>query len=558
MASLSSRPPQTGTATVTPRAGWGGGTDQGSAFRGMGRGRGGRGGGDRGRGGRGGARGGRTGSSSISETTPRGFSNSKSDGAPTDGPGPKLPSRRISHQSSTRKPPALNIEPASPVDGHPASASLGSAKSPRRKRSHQPKPTLASSVKPIPIEAAMAALRPQMTRKASSGPPSPHGLVKDAPPHLSAGPSVQTFDIKSNIDTLVERVRAIAMERPNTPGSHIDWAGDDDDTLPDLDDWGVHSTGTLGTTVSEAGMLGLMSPILDDSLKQLPIHDDKSKSPSVNGAALSPKVLPADVADEKSNVPAENGVKHEDNPPKAVESVSERTPQTKTASNGLSSKPSPASTHTPSTIVSSHTTLHPSLPTKPASIEPTKTESPSALPGSNTESKHPATATTSPSVPEPVSADSATKSTTGSARPPRKDLFAPDRPGLEASMHAPKNLSQRKEESEARDGVSSSRNGTSFNPAHGRSRTLGRPAPGPAPTRPFKSGPNTPHTSTMQHARTQSTPPAAPAVRHARQGSRPVIASSAISSIMKTLGGPGTSPRRQPAPPTSSSATSSE
>lgn len=125
----------------------------------------------------------------------------------------------------------------------------------------------------------MAALRPQMTRKASSGPPSPHALVKDAPPHLSAGPSVQTFDIKSNIDTLVERVRAIAMERPNTPGSHIDWAGDDDDTLPDLDDWGVHSTGTVGTTVSEAGMLGLMSPILDDSLKQLPIHDDKSKSP---------------------------------------------------------------------------------------------------------------------------------------------------------------------------------------------------------------------------------------------------------------------------------------
>lgn len=45
--------------------------------------------------------------------------------------------------------------------------------------------------------------------------------------------------------------------RPSTPGTHIDWAGDDDDTLPDLDDWGVSHA-------------DLISPIIVDGLRALP------------------------------------------------------------------------------------------------------------------------------------------------------------------------------------------------------------------------------------------------------------------------------------------------
>ena len=42
----------------------------------------------------------------------------------------------------------------------------------------------------------------------------------------------------SGIDSLVDHVRHMAMERPITPGSasHIDWAGDDEDDEDDEED----------------------------------------------------------------------------------------------------------------------------------------------------------------------------------------------------------------------------------------------------------------------------------------------------------------------------------
>jgi hypothetical protein len=86
--------------------------------------------------------------------------------------------------------------------------------------------------------------------------------------------------------------------RPSTPGSHIDWAGDEDDSLPDLDDWGVPSSSVAPTNPDpgktaniEKAQLQLMSPILDDSLKQLPHSFDKtSPSPSVGSGSLSPNI----------------------------------------------------------------------------------------------------------------------------------------------------------------------------------------------------------------------------------------------------------------------------
>ncbi|KAM6495544.1 hypothetical protein JOM56_008250 [Amanita muscaria] len=99
-------------------------------------------------------------------------------------------------------------------------------------------------------------------------PPSPK--TNDVPPSQSNTNSVPTAsnsssDVKSNIDALVERVRASAManNRPNTPGSHIDWAGDDDNSLPDLDDWGI-SPPTLPTGHT------MISPIIVDGLTPLP------------------------------------------------------------------------------------------------------------------------------------------------------------------------------------------------------------------------------------------------------------------------------------------------
>jgi hypothetical protein len=59
----------------------------------------------------------------------------------------------------------------------------------------------------------------------------------------------------------------MAENRPSTPGSHIDWAGEEDDSLPDLDDWGVTTTRT-NTSADERR--DEISPILADALKPLP------------------------------------------------------------------------------------------------------------------------------------------------------------------------------------------------------------------------------------------------------------------------------------------------
>lgn len=102
----------------------------------------------------------------------------------------------------------------------------------RRRRSHQgrrPSVSLNNQGKLLSVQTS--------GRKASTEPSSPN-LAKDLPPHLDAATSTATVtEFKSNLDAHVERVRAVAMDRPHTPGSHIDWA-DNDDSLPDLHDWG--------------------------------------------------------------------------------------------------------------------------------------------------------------------------------------------------------------------------------------------------------------------------------------------------------------------------------
>ncbi|KAI6034327.1 hypothetical protein BKA83DRAFT_4188321 [Pisolithus microcarpus] len=97
-------------------------------------------------------------------------------------------------------------------------------------------------------------------------------------------PLLPRKDFRHDIEALVERVRAVAMaeNRPTTPGSHIDWAGDEDDSLPDLDDWGVTTTHIMADEERDEGI----SPILGDTLKQLPEpHSDAGHHDKQEGQA---------------------------------------------------------------------------------------------------------------------------------------------------------------------------------------------------------------------------------------------------------------------------------
>src|SRR5882762_359398 len=270
--------------------------EPGSAFRGLTKGRGdrGRGGGRSGRGGRAGSgssRGGRGGGDQANGTKSENIS-TKAD-APvsvksTPAAEPSTPSvekapmpaasnppkTKANSRRGSRNVPTLILPPSSPsVETSPASASARPPNRRRRSQQHGKSPVTATSPKPglshgLSVEPIRSPnlLLPQRARTGPSSPKAPH---KDVPPHLSAGPDVTTFDMKHNIDALVERVRAVAMDnnRPTTPGSHIDWAGDDDDSLPDLDDWGVTtSTSVIGDKETNVDI----SPILVDGLKTLP------------------------------------------------------------------------------------------------------------------------------------------------------------------------------------------------------------------------------------------------------------------------------------------------
>lgn len=79
--------------------------------------------------------------------------------------------------------------------------------------------------------------------------------MKDLPPHLAGvenGTPV-VHDLRQEISSLVDHVRHMAMDqnRPDSPGIHIDWAGEDDDSLPDLDDWFTNSKRPSDTSESE-------------------------------------------------------------------------------------------------------------------------------------------------------------------------------------------------------------------------------------------------------------------------------------------------------------------
>ncbi|KAF9534427.1 hypothetical protein CPB83DRAFT_902350 [Crepidotus variabilis] len=254
--------------------------DSGGAFNGLsrpgrGRGRGGH------RGGRGGGRGNHSGRESRQSPIEDGSHLSKAD-APTPGPSPSnstagrpQPAAIQTSRSSDKSTPAEAASPAKtkppsrktsratpsavntqiPPVSEPSSSPVSSRPANKRKKSQNSKANgiiPPKVVPPAPIDT---------TSQSSKIQTPPHTApIKDAPPHFN-----QRSDMRHDIDVLVERVRASAMDhRPATPGSHIDWAGDDDDSLPDLDDWGV-TTSTFNSTKSET-----ISPIIVEGLRPLP------------------------------------------------------------------------------------------------------------------------------------------------------------------------------------------------------------------------------------------------------------------------------------------------
>ncbi|KAF7345421.1 hypothetical protein MVEN_01560100 [Mycena venus] len=113
---------------------------------------------------------------------------------------------------------------------------------------------------------------------------------KDTSPHLAGS----SFDMRKNIDAVVDRVRAVTMDnRPSTPESCIyyderlpDLEGNDDERLPHLHDWDVSD---VPTNVDNATSVGdkdedemTEAPIIAGSLKPLPEHIAKHRTPSSN------------------------------------------------------------------------------------------------------------------------------------------------------------------------------------------------------------------------------------------------------------------------------------
>src|ERR1700722_2983993 len=158
---------------------------------------------------------------------------------------------------SRHRPPDLRsvvITSIPAVENSPPKPNTHTRSSNRHKRTQrQPK------ARTLPSSLHDSGLR---SNRDSRSPASPLEYPRDPPPHLAIASRVSPHDIRRDVDSLVERVRAVAMDhRSTSPGSHLDWAGDEGDSLPDLDDWGEPAQTSKGEEIS---------PIIVEGLKSLP------------------------------------------------------------------------------------------------------------------------------------------------------------------------------------------------------------------------------------------------------------------------------------------------
>jgi hypothetical protein len=593
----SSTPTPSGSSNPSPR--WPrSGPEPGSAFNGISRGGRGRGGG---RGGRGG--GGRPNTASRDNKSPGETRPPK--GAPQEKSGPTQPSKISAPSagpSAAEKPSIPNPtkpKPSSRKSSHnipsvvvaSPGADVSSASSPksqnRRRRSQTIKGSGLQKINPPAADDNL--LRPMRPRL----PTVPHTApIKDTPPHLSNN----NFDMRNNIDALVERVRAVAMaeNRPSTPGSHIDWAGDDDDSLPDLDDWGV-STSSQSTHPAE-----MISPIIVDGLRPLPEPTSEPLTPPISrfevvspsqpilghkpaesdSSPASTPFTPTGLFNEESKRLDFHSTSVPDPLPKATPpSINARGTDTIKTSlhHSLPPKPVTSAPNARAKLVGNNT-RGPTVPApsaKEASVVPKPTATaPKNLTlvnaGSKAESSEPLlkeavnetpiTTTTNniPDIKEDVIDEGVAESIHASSSTEDFSISRKDS-DLSASIHAPQALV---DSLSAPAGLSSytetSHGSRNSSYGHTRAHTVGRPPsfprspPGEYVPRFSRSGQNTPRGGgggyqENSHFRTHSTPPAGVGLNNYRTPhSRPVITGDAISKLARTIGTSNGSPLNRP------------
>ncbi|KAG6886061.1 hypothetical protein C0993_004051 [Termitomyces sp. T159_Od127] len=351
--------------------------------------------------------------------------------------------------------------------------------------------------------------------------------IKDAPPHLTS-----TINKHDDVDAVLDRVGVAHVDdRAHTPGSHIDWAGDDDDSLPDLDDWGITS---VKVAINENG---LMSPLGVNNLRPLPdIVTDADSSPHRETLILTKSSF----SDQIETTPHQaNG-----------------------STNGILTSgkffPFPNSSFLnvlihyvikdDAHVAAPITTTQEPLVSAPASAKVSLcTFPPPYVAGSTLQDE---VALLEPKVNAPVAKvelglAAYIHSPDGSSD--KEDPFSNilGRNGLSASIHAPHAVDMMETKSIPSDISVHSR----VSPEHQTHRyhATGRPPSSlraDDSSRPSRSGYNTPRGGlSAYHARTHSTPPAGSHTRRS-PAHRPVLTGDAISRLAKTIGGTTPSPAR--------------
>ena len=592
-----------GPSNTSPR--WGRSGEPGSAFNGLSRGRG-RGGAGGGRGGRGRTRD-RGGQSTREPTTTE---DDIRDIQPDNSQSSSSPSTKssISPSVSTPAPGNPNVPPASsskpklssrrgsrtipqirePGEIASASTSTPAKLSHKRRRSQAGKPALHGPPKVNPPILNDNLLRSNKLRPSSE---SHSETLKDIPPHLNS-----RFDVRSDIDALVERVRAVAMDnRPSTPKSHIDWAVDDDDTLPDLDDWGV------STTALTATQLEAISPIIVDGLRSLPEVAANSTVPSPLKQVETVMVQPTieintqsssanGMTSDKAVPPSSPSTKQRDIKSKLSPEVAKRDPRTGMLLNSKMESPQLNSLHPslPAKPLDSNiqhiskprhraspmrTVPHPKSPIIPmmdlprgpqklsvANLEQTDTREPVEVTVEMTDkaaSRTPEPRLKGPEyliMVEPTVTESVILNVSSDRGGPNfpqttQELSLSGNAtlsGLGASIHAPKGVV---DSVSAPANLSTYTGSRAYDPihTHTRAHTVGRsPLPdstvqgqGDYMSRFARSGHTAPKggfQGNNSHARTHSTPPAGVNHHRSPQTSRPVITGDAISRLARTIG----------------------
>lgn len=467
---------------------------------------------------------------------------------------PRQP-RRASDNKSARK-FGPTPEPTAVLTPNPP---LAAARISTGRRKQRPQ---AKNLPPLNTKSSLSSDSSSLT--VQSAPARRTTTGKDLPPHLMTPSVVHTFDVKSDIEALVDRMRSVAMERPHTPGSHshFDWASDDDDSLPDLPDW---ATNVKEDTKTDVKASSIISPILEDALKPLPNIEPGSPftvpiTVSASPNIASPLRLQIPAVEEMKEAQKQNvddKAQKEESKPEAPQ------PATLLAvPESASHLEPPPQRAFPEKVVNT-LPIHPSLPPKPTmtlEAAPAKRHTrQDSAPGHNrgklsvTEANHKAQSGLAESMHAPKSGFTDSVHTPKSAADPEakekvqspKDQ-APEE-GIAASMHAPGQAQS------APSHVSSYPIPDAPSQLRSRGPLRGHRQPHSASVTNFshpdleRARADTAHPA---HTRTQSSPPisAGAGDAHSRSlHSRPVITGDALSRLARTLG--VAAPRRGAAVP---------